>query len=59
MTEKMSERLNVPAPLDLIRAIDDWRRRQSEIPPRAEAVRLLLEQALKAEGLWPAKKPQP
>lgn len=36
--------------------IDDWRRRQPDIPPRAEAIRRLVEVAL-AEA--PTKKPLP
>jgi hypothetical protein len=30
-------------------ALDDWRRKQPDIPTRSEAIRRLLEQALKAK----------
>ena len=31
---------------ELLQAVDEWRRRQPDIPNRAEAIRRLLEQAL-------------
>ena len=39
---------------DLLREIDEWRRRQMDIPNRAEAIRRLVKQAL---GI--AEKDQP
>lgn len=30
--------------------VDDWRRRQKKIPSQAEAIRVLVEKALAAEG---------
>lgn len=30
--------------------IDDWRRKQADLPARAEAVRRLVEKAIKTEG---------
>jgi len=30
----------------LLRAIDDWRRKQEDLPPRTEAIRRLIEKAL-------------
>jgi hypothetical protein len=38
-------RLGVP----VLKRVEDWRRRQPEIPPRSEAVRALLERGLDAE----------
>jgi hypothetical protein len=40
-------------PADLAEAIDQWRRQQPDIPPRAVAARKLIEIGLKAD------KPQP
>jgi metal-responsive CopG/Arc/MetJ family transcriptional regulator len=34
----------------LVEQVDDWRRRQPEIPPRSEAVRELIRRALQAEN---------
>ena len=33
---------------DFLRSIDEWRRHQPDLPPRAEAIRRLVDQALKA-----------
>jgi hypothetical protein len=35
---------------DFLRAIDDWRRKQPDLPSRAEAIRRLVEMALRAEA---------
>ena len=34
---------------DFLRMIDDWRRRQSDLPSRAEAIRRLVAQAVKSD----------
>jgi hypothetical protein len=34
---------------EFVRQVDDWRRRQPDLPTRAAAVRLLVERALEAE----------
>ena len=34
----------------LLREIDDWRRKQDDLPTRPEAIRRLVQQALKAKG---------
>jgi hypothetical protein len=39
-------RFELRLPLDLGDAIDDWRRHQRDLPPRAEAARRLIEQGL-------------
>jgi hypothetical protein len=50
MPDKMDSRLNVPAPASLLRAIDDWRRTQPDIPARATAARRLIEAGLAAQS---------
>lgn len=32
---------------DFLRTVDDWRRKQPDLPPRAEAIRRLVKNALK------------
>jgi hypothetical protein len=34
-----------------LRRLDDWRRKQPEIPSRAEAIRMLVERSLDAERI--------
>jgi metal-responsive CopG/Arc/MetJ family transcriptional regulator len=41
---------------DLLRSIDDWRRKQPDLPSRAEAIRRLIGQALKPPELRPRKR---
>ena len=36
---------------DLVKLIDEWRRRQPDLPDRNVAIRTLLRQALSAEGI--------
>lgn len=43
MSEK---RINVGLPTDLVKKIDNWRRRQPELPNMSQAIRRLLEQAV-------------
>lgn len=57
MPDKMDSRLNVPAPASLLRAIDDWRRAQPDIPARATAARRLIEAGLKAEKAGKGNSP--
>jgi hypothetical protein len=47
---QLSERLNLPLSPELVREIDEWRRRQDDIPARATAARRLIQIALKAEA---------
>jgi hypothetical protein len=42
--------VNVRISMDSVSEIDDWRRRQDDLPGRPEAIRRLVEQALKAKG---------
>lgn len=41
--------VNVRLPMDAVSAIDDWRRRQDDLPGRPESIRRLVEQALKGK----------
>jgi hypothetical protein len=41
-----NERFEMRVPTSFLRAIDAWRRKQSDLPSRAEAIRRLVEQAL-------------
>lgn len=34
---------------DFLRMLDDWRRKQPDLPSRAESIRRLVEQAVKAD----------
>jgi hypothetical protein len=56
MTEALSERLNLSVSKTLLRAIDDWRRVQPDIPARAEAARRLIEQGLDAHRVVDARR---
>jgi hypothetical protein len=42
-----TERVQIVAPRTWIEKIDEWRRQQPAIPSRSEAIRVLVEQALK------------
>ena len=53
----LSERFEMRYTVDLLRKIDEWRRSQPDLPPRAEAIRRLLDQALATEAqAAPAKR---
>lgn len=41
--------VNVRLPMDAVSEIDDWRRRQDDLPGRPEAIRRLVEMGLKAK----------
>ena len=47
-TEQMDERLQMAVPKSFVAKIDEWRRKQPDIPSRSEAVRRLVEIGLKA-----------
>jgi metal-responsive CopG/Arc/MetJ family transcriptional regulator len=49
MDEK-TERFEMRVPASFLKTIDDWRRKQAELPSRAEAIRRLVELGLKAKG---------
>jgi hypothetical protein len=45
-----SEAVNVRMAIDTLAVIDDWRRKQDDLPGRPEAIRRLVEIGLKAKG---------
>jgi hypothetical protein len=49
MTEPLDQRVQLVASKAQIRAVDEWRRRQPDLPSRSEAIRRLIEEGLKAE----------
>ncbi|WP_374526545.1 hypothetical protein [Sphingopyxis sp.] len=49
MKEQKSGRFEMVTPPGWIEKIDDWRRKQPDIPPRAEAIRRLVEKGLASE----------
>ena len=44
-----SERFEMRISEELLASIDEWRRHEPDIPPRAEAIRRLVELGLKAK----------
>jgi hypothetical protein len=46
--EALPVRFEMRASEAWMKRLDDWRRQQPDIPPRAEAIRRLVDQALKA-----------
>lgn len=52
--EPKDERLNLSVSRSLLKAIDDWRRLQEDIPTRTDAARRLIEAGLTVR---PAAKP--
>lgn len=44
--ERKDRTFQMRASDEWLRKVDDWRRKQPEIPPRAEAIRRLVEKAL-------------
>ena len=44
-----TERFEMRIELEMLAKIDAWRRRQKDLPSRAEAVRRLIDQGLKAK----------
>jgi hypothetical protein len=45
--ESETERVQIVAPASWVRRVEEWRRAQDRIPSRSEAIRLLVDQALK------------
>jgi hypothetical protein len=56
MTDNKSERLEMRVDETFLEKVDDWRRKEPDIPPRAEAVRRLVELGLSYD---PALRPNP
>jgi hypothetical protein len=48
MDEK-TERFEMRVPASFLKMVDDWRRKQPDLPSRAEAIRRLVELGLKAK----------
>lgn len=44
-----TERVQIVAPVTWIKRVQEWRRRQPNLPSQSEAIRLLVEQALAAD----------
>ena len=49
MAPEQTERLEMRVSKDFLAMVDEWRRRQPDIPARAEAIRRLVELGLKAK----------
>jgi hypothetical protein len=50
MAEALDQRVQLVCSKGQIRAIDEWRRRQPDLPSRSGAIRRLIEAGLNAEG---------
>ena len=50
-TEDLSERVSLATSKAQIRRIDDWRRKQEDLPTRAEAMRHLIERGLASDAV--------
>ncbi len=48
MTQEQTERLQMRVSKAFLKTVDDWRRKQADLPPRAEAIRRLVALGLKA-----------
>ena len=46
--EKMDQRLQLVTSARFLKAVDDWRRRQEDLPNRSEAIRRLVEIGMEA-----------
>ena len=55
--EPKDERLNLSRPRSLLKAIDDWRRQQEDIPTRTAAARRLIKAGLTVKPGKGAAKP--
>jgi metal-responsive CopG/Arc/MetJ family transcriptional regulator len=60
MTKKVrpvehAERFNMRASKELFEMLDNWRRKQPDIPGRSEAIRRLIEKGIAAEAAETAK----
>lgn len=54
--EPLTDRLSIAISKEALARIDNWRRQQPMIPPRARAVRLLLELGMAAAPLRAKRK---
>ncbi|MEO1282753.1 MAG: P-II family nitrogen regulator, partial [Pseudomonadota bacterium] len=51
--EKLDQRIQLVASTEFSQTIDDWRRGQSDLPSRSEAIRRLVQQGLRYEEEFP------
>jgi metal-responsive CopG/Arc/MetJ family transcriptional regulator len=49
MAERLDQRIQLVIGRGLVRQIDDWRRRQPDLPSRSEAIRRMIEAQLHAD----------
>jgi hypothetical protein len=54
MDEK-TERFEMRVPASFLKVVDEWRRKQPELPSRAEAIRRLCERGLGGQSTLPKK----
>jgi len=59
MVDRKPTRFEIRLPPELEDKIDEWRRGQPDLPPRAEAARRLIEAGLKAEEKIPIRRAKP
>jgi metal-responsive CopG/Arc/MetJ family transcriptional regulator len=50
---EMTQQFNLRIPPEFLKAVDDWRRHQEDLPGRSEAIRRLVELGLKAKSRRP------
>jgi hypothetical protein len=55
--EELTERLSIALPMSLIKAIDDWRRQEPDLPTRAAAGRRIIRLFTAAANRQPAAEP--
>ena len=48
--DKMDQRLQLVTSAAFLKRVDDWRRKQEDLPNRSEAIRRLVERGLEAKG---------
>jgi hypothetical protein len=48
-----TQQFNLRIPAEFLKAVDNWRRHQPDLPGRSEAIRRLVEIGLKAKGNRP------
>jgi hypothetical protein len=51
-----TERLELRVDSDFLAKVDEWRRDQPDLPPRAAAIRRLVEKGLEADRAEPKKR---
>jgi hypothetical protein len=49
MSEEQSERFQMRVSPSFLRLVDDWRRKEPDVPSRAEAIRRLVELGVQAK----------